>query len=209
MAATHTVPAGHPEKPEGADGEALLRRMNGGRHEELALWGLSHLDVAPDARALDIGCGGGANIERLLARAPLGRVCGADYSPLSVATSRAHNQAAVDEGRCEVVEATSDSLPFADGSFDVVTAFETVYYWDLVPSFSEVRRVLLPGGHFLVCNEDNGRDPSMAEFAELIPGMRILTADQIAEALVAAGLEVETCDESEQGFVALVARKPE
>ena len=30
-------------------------------------WGLSYLKAAKDARVLDIGCGGGANIERLLA----------------------------------------------------------------------------------------------------------------------------------------------
>ena len=78
-----SVPAGHPERPEGEDGKRLLARMNGGHHEDLALWGLSQVEIAADARALDIGCGGGANIGRLLERAPQGHVCGLDYSPLS------------------------------------------------------------------------------------------------------------------------------
>lgn len=208
MGTTLAVPAGHPERPEGEDGRALLKRMNGGRHEELALWGLSHIDVSEDACALDIGCGGGANIARLLERVPQGRVCGADYSPLSVSASCEYNKVAVDAGRCEVVEATSDDLPFDDASFDVVTAFETVYYWELVPSFAEVRRVLVSGGQFLICNEDNGRDPSMAEFAKLVPNMHPYTADDFVRALAEAGLEVETVDEDERGFVAVVARKP-
>ena len=56
--------------------------------------GLSQVEIAADARALDIGCGGGANIGRLLERAPQGHVCGLDYSPLSVATSREFNRGA-------------------------------------------------------------------------------------------------------------------
>ena len=39
---------------------------------------------APDARVLDCGCGGGANIKRLLKKCPRGIVKGIDYSPVSV-----------------------------------------------------------------------------------------------------------------------------
>lgn len=43
---------------------------------------------------------------------------------------------------------------FADGWFDAVTAFETVYFWpDLPRCFPEVFRVLRSGGTFLICNE--------------------------------------------------------
>ena len=41
-------------------------------------------------------------------------------------------------------------LPYETGKFDLVTAFETVYFWpDLKQSFSEVFRVLKPGGMFM------------------------------------------------------------
>ena len=199
------VPLGHPERPEGKDGKRLLERMNGGRHEDLALWGLSQVDVAPNAQALDIGCGGGANIARLLERAPYGRVFGLDYSPLSVQTSREFNETALAEGRCSVFEGDSSTLPFDDGSFDLVTAFETVYYWDIEKSFAEVARVLKPGGAFLICNEDDGRDPDMVAFAKQIPGMTMHTPEELTDALLAAGFKNPSLAQRPGGDFALIA----
>ncbi|MBO7701915.1 MAG: class I SAM-dependent methyltransferase, partial [Eggerthellaceae bacterium] len=98
------VPAGHPEKPQGEDGFKLLERMNGGSHEELGLWGISFLPIADTDHVLDVGCGGGANIKRLLARVPRGHVTGVDYSAVSVQASSDHNAEAVEAGRCDVLE---------------------------------------------------------------------------------------------------------
>jgi SAM-dependent methyltransferase len=184
------VPAGHPEKPEGADGFKMLERMNGGHHEELALWGLSFLPIGEADRVLDIGCGGGANIARLLARVPRGSAVGVDYSPVSVQATREHNAAAVEAGRCEVLEGNASALPLPDASFDVATAFETVYYWDLPTAFAEVKRVLKPGGRFMVCNEADGSDADSREYERLIPGMFVYTPEEIAGALSAAGFHV-------------------
>ena len=58
-------------KPEGFLGRMMLRGMNGG-HTPIATWGLSLIRPADDARVLDIGCGGGANIARLLRLCPQG-----------------------------------------------------------------------------------------------------------------------------------------
>lgn len=203
------VPVGHPEKPQGEDGPALLARMNGGIHEELALWGLSFLEIAPDARILDVGCGGGANIARLLDRAPRGHVTGVDYSALSVQASREHNAAAIEAGRCDVLEGDASALPLPDAAFDVATAFETVYYWDLAAAFPEVLRVLKPGGRFLVCNEDDGRDEERLALARKIPNMTMHTADDLARALETAGFKVaERHERPDLGHLAIVARRP-
>ncbi len=49
------------------------------------------------------------------------------------------------------------ALPFADTSFDVATAFETVYFWpDIRRSLSEVARVIRRGGTFMISNEVDG-----------------------------------------------------
>ena len=201
------VPAGHPEKPEGEDGFALLERMNGGHHEELALWGLSVLPLAEDAHVLDIGCGGGANIERLLARVPLGHVSGVDYSPVSVQASRAHNAGAIESGRCDIAEGNSADLPLPASSLDAVTAFETTYYWDLPTAFREVARVLKPGGRFLICNEDDGNDPDVVELSAKIPGMVVYTPDELREALEQAGFTVVVFERVvEKGHVAIVSK---
>ncbi len=205
-----TIPKGHPEKPQGADGIALLERMNGGHHEELALWGLSLLAVAENGQALDIGCGGGANIERLLALMPEGRVCGIDYSPLSVRISREHNALAIEQGRCTVLEGNASDLPFPDATFDLVTAFETTYYWDLPTAFAEVGRVLKPEGLFLVCNEDDGFDPKTAELAKHIPHMSVRTIEALEAELLAAGFSIFDVKRiPKRGFLAIVAQRKE
>lgn len=84
-------------------------------------------------RVLDIGCGGGANLAQFLKLCPQGSVCGIDFSAESVATSLRKNAGAVAAGRCEVRQGDVSRLPYADASFDLVTAFETVYFWPDVP----------------------------------------------------------------------------
>ena len=86
-----------------------------------------------------------------------GKVTGVDYSPVSVEKSRKVNANAIANGRCTVLEASVSSLPFNDNTFNMATAFETVYFWpDIEKSFSEVKRILAPGGKFLIVNEDDG-----------------------------------------------------
>ena len=50
-------------------------------------------------------------------------------------------------------QASVAELPFEAEQFDVVTAFETIYFWpELAQNFREVYRVLKPGGTFFICN---------------------------------------------------------
>lgn len=54
------------------------------------------------------------------------------------------------------------ALPFEEASFDLVSAFETVYFWpDLNRGFREVFRVLAPGGRFLVVCEGSGPESAV------------------------------------------------
>ena len=118
-------------KPQGELGDRLLDRMNKS-HEGLAQWGVSHLDIAYDDVMIDIGCGGGVNVERFL-KMTKDKVYGLDYSEVSVEKSTLRNQEAIDEGRCEIIQGSVSQLPFEDRTFDIATGFETVYFWpDLV-----------------------------------------------------------------------------
>ena len=175
-------------KPEGFFGRMMVNGMNGGGHAKLAEWGLSEVSIAENADILDVGCGGGANIARLLRRAPKGRVTGIDYSPVSVKKSREVNATAIADGRCQVVEGSADALPFEEGSFDLVTAFETVYFWpEIVKSFAGVRRTLKEGGRFVIVNEDDGLSGNNEKWEKLIDGMHTYTPDELRTHLTAAG----------------------
>ncbi len=91
---------------------------------------------------LDIGCGTGAMLDEL---APFGPVVGADFSPEAL-------QFCVTRGvGANLARADVRRLPFADASFDVVTAMDIVEHIDDDKAAScEIFRVLRPGGRLLV-----------------------------------------------------------
>ena len=201
-------PEGNPGFPEGDSGVAMLHRMNAGNHELLSTWGLGKLEVPADARCLDIGCGGGANLLRLLELAPDGHVTGIDHSACAVATSRETCAEAIAQGRADVLEGSADDLPQGSESLDVVTAFETIYFWpDFAAALAEIRRVLKPGGAFFICNEDDGESEAMQAFVASRDDMRTYTEAQLREALAAAGMrEVSVYRKPEIGYLCAIAR---
>ena len=169
--------------PQGLVGRLMLSGMNMG-HTPMAKWGFAQFEVPRTAIVVDIGCGGGYNVRRLLERCPEGHVFGVDISEESVRKSIAVNRNEIGK-RCDIVQASVEALPFDDHVLDLATAFETVYFWpDLAENFKEVRRVLRDGGHFVVINDPG--DPN-THWEDKIPGMRSYTAEQIAQAMEAAG----------------------
>ena len=165
----------------------MVSMMNLG-HAPVATWGLEFLHLSPEARVLDCGCGGGANMKRLLKKCPQGIVKGIDYSPVSVEKTKKVNEAAIAEGRCAVLQGSVADMSFADDWFDVVTAFETVYFWPNLPEcFQEVYRVLKPGGTFLICNESNGDTNKDEKWTDIIGGMTIYKGTELKTYLEQAG----------------------
>ena len=174
-------------KPTGTGGKIMVSMMNFG-HRALADWGFGFLQLGPNDRALDCGCGGGAILRKLLSRVPQGTATGIDYSPVSVEKTKKLNAKAIEEGRCRVIQGSVAALPFGEAQFDVVTAFETVYFWpDLAHCFREVWRVLAPGGVFLICNEVNGESAKDERWTEIIAGMTIYNDAALQSALEQAG----------------------
>lgn len=198
-------------RPEGLGGRIMLAMMNSG-HAPLATWGLQFLPIRPADHILDIGCGGGANMAVMLQQAPARKVCGIDYSALSVEKSAAVNHQAVADGRAEVRQASVSALPYDADTFDIVTAFETVYFWpDFAGDLKEVLRVLKPGGTFLICNEDvrQDGDQSPAKGFEKMLSLNVYSPGEFREHLRAAGFRDVTVALSEKKpWVCVRALKP-
>lgn len=186
-------------KPEGFFGRMMVNEMNGGGHARLAEWGLATVTLANDANVLDIGCGGGANIARLLKRCPQGTVKGIDYSPVSVKKSSEVNASAIAAGRCQIQEGSAAALPYSDGEFNLVTAFETVYFWpNIEECFRGVHRILKEKGRFLIVNEDDGLSGNNKKWEKMIEGMHTYTPDELRTHLTAAGFTDITIHRNEQ-----------
>lgn len=175
-------------KPEGLGGKIMVTTMNMGGHAALAKWGLSHLQLGDNLSILEIGCGGGANVAELLKRCPNGKVTGVDYSEVSVEKSRKVNARAIQAGRCNIQQENVRELSFSDNTFDLATAFETIYFWpELTVSFAQVRRVLRKGGKFFICNESDGDNPADEKWEKMIQGMKIYREDELVHCLKEAG----------------------
>ena len=194
-------------KPVGFGGKIMVAMMNIGR-SAMAEWGLRFLQPAPDAMVLDCGCGGGANMKRLLKKCPQGIVKGIDYSPVSVEKSKKVNDAAIAEGRCAVLQGSVADMMFANNWFDAVTAFETVYFWsELTQNIGEVYRVLKPGGTFFICNEANGETAKDDKWTQIIDGMTIYTDTALKTYLEQAGFCKIQSHKNKKGWLCITAQK--
>jgi len=93
---------------------------------------------------LDVGCGGGAILAAI--GRPDARLTGVEVSPDAVRALRERGFAAAE------VDLELGRLPFSDESFDVVLCYD-VFEHLFAPDrlLSEIRRVLLPGGHAFLC----------------------------------------------------------
>jgi SAM-dependent methyltransferase len=140
-------------KPQGLGGSIMLSIMTFG-HKGLSQWGRNQVSISPTDHILDVGCGSGYNIEKMLQAATTGRVCGLDYSELCVSQSIARNRSAVTAGRSVIKLGSVTQIPWPANSFDLVTSFECVYFWpSLLDGLCDIHRVLKPGGKVLLVNE--------------------------------------------------------
>ena len=104
---------------------------------------------------------------------PKAHVTAVDYSELSVEKAKEYNKAMIAAGRCEVLQGDVPDLQLPKETFDLATAFETIYFWPgLEKCFSRVTKVLKPGGYFMICNESDGTNPTSLKFEKIIDGMK-------------------------------------
>ena len=195
-------------KPEGFLGKMMLKGMNSG-HAKMADWGLDHLQRIEPENIVDLGCGGGRNAGELLRRYPKAHVTAVDYSELSVEKAKEYNQKMIAAGRCIVQQGDVSAITLPEGSYDLATAFETIYFWPgLSQCFSQVAKVLKPGGYFMICNESDGTDAASLKFEKIIDGMKNYTAEDIEKALKEAGFsKVKVDHHKNKPWLTVLARK--
>lgn len=201
------------QKPTGWLGRFVLRTMNA-RHSKVTDWGLAHVAVERSHVILDVGCGGGRTVQKLAARATEGKVCGIDYSRDAVNFARKVNRQEIEAGRVEIAEGSASQLPYAERTFDLVTAVETHFWWpDIAAGLREIFRVLKPGGKLVIIAEIYKNAPTkVAALAEKylpLSGMKLLTVDEHRRLFETTGYsDVEIAVDPGKGWITAIGRKP-
>lgn len=201
------------QKPRGWLGRILLWNMNS-RHSGVTDWGLGHVRIEPQYTILDVGCGGGRTVSKLAAAATQGKVYGIDYSEASVAMSKKTNARWIDMQHVEIQHASVSQLPFEDGSFDLVTAVETHFWWpDLPAGIREIHRTLKPSGTLVVIAEVyKGANTTIAKLLEQKAprmGMKLLGPEEHRALLADAGFSgIQIFEEHTKDWICAIGTKP-
>jgi ubiquinone/menaquinone biosynthesis C-methylase UbiE len=138
---------------------------------------LTNLALTGDEDLLDLGCGNAFILEHLRPHLAGGSITGLDIAPavLAAAQQRLHGTAT----DCRWIEGTADDLSMLDDdAFDRVMANYMIHYVpDLDRCFTEVRRVLRPGGIFQLTTD---RTDSMLEMYQVhFTALRELGAPEV------------------------------
>ncbi|AGB81280.1 methylase involved in ubiquinone/menaquinone biosynthesis [Serratia sp. FGI94] len=170
------------------------------------------LAAHPQARVLDLGCGAGH--ASFTAAAQVAQVVAYDLSAQMLAVVA---QAAQARGldNIQTQQGMAETLPFADGEFDLVISRYSAHHWhDVGQALREVKRVLKPGGRAIMMDVVSPGHPLLDIYLQTVEALRDTShvrnyaPGEWTGMLTAAGLLVEevTTDRLPLEFDSWVAR---
>jgi SAM-dependent methyltransferase len=110
---------------------------------------LDALGALEDERCLEIGCGGGRLLERVLTAGA--RAAAVDHSPDMIDLAGQRNRCAVETGALELKLAEAEQLPWPDAAFSVVLSANTFFFIEQPErALAEFFRVLSPDGRMVI-----------------------------------------------------------
>ena len=141
----------------GASDDELLRRMVKTHPERFgpAFWAFftAHVggNLPPRPVAIDLGCGPGLFLHDLGERYPAAVLYGYDVTPAMIAHGQYHLSYAGAAPTLVVHDVATQPLPHAAGTVHLVTMSSVLHVFDEpLPVLAEIRRVLAPGGIFVL-----------------------------------------------------------
>lgn len=159
----------------------------------------------PGSSILDLGCGGGEFVRRLSGLNMDFNIVGIDHSVEMVNLAKKVNRNRLGEGAngVRILLGSVAEIPLSSVSVDLVTALETIQFWpDLKVSIAEVKRVLRPGGMFVIMNRYPRQGSNWWKRAQL------KSDTEYIELLQSIGLEGPAVDlRYKQGWIVVTAKK--
>ncbi|WP_115720291.1 class I SAM-dependent methyltransferase [Gallaecimonas mangrovi] len=123
--------------------EAYLQSATHASGKDLALLAAA-VGQQPQARVLDMGCGGGHVSFTLAPQVAEVVACDLSSDMLAVVAAEAQKRQLTN---IVTTASAAEALPFADASFDVVATRYSCHHWqDMAAGIKEMNRVLKPGG---------------------------------------------------------------
>mgnify|MGYP000961369080 CR=1 FL=1 len=149
----------------------------------------SSMAVEDGDAILEIGFGNGKFFPELYSKAKDLSLSGIELSQEMVTEAIKNNHALVDAGTLKLQTGATNSLPFADNSFDKIFCINVIYFWEDAPAhLQEIKRVLKPGGKFYT-----GFRPAanMLQIPFTQYGFRLYSEDEWKDVLDKNGFTVE------------------
>lgn len=133
-------------RPSGAMGDKVGMMMNKA-NEALYDFTLTLMQPAAGQSILEIGYGNGKFFDKLFSKAANLELTGIDFSAAMFAAAKKNNKDHIASGRLQLHAGNSESMPFADNSFDKIFCINVIYFWDEPHEhLAEIYRVLKSGG---------------------------------------------------------------
>jgi SAM-dependent methyltransferase len=189
-------------RPSGGPGAAHYREAK--EHEQSFSVALAALELQPEDRLLELCFGGGQVLGRALETVP--SAAGIDHSPEMLALAGERNAEALAAGRLELVQGDVHELPWPDGEFSCAACLNAFFFVERPADFlAEIRRVLAPGGRFVLLTAVRGA----AWNGPWAPALRTYNPEPLRSMLRAAGFAGATVDESSGQQLAVASTPPE
>lgn len=169
--------------PRGFGGRIVMKVMN---RQNAAMYDATEalLRARSGDTVLDIGCGNGVMLDRL-ARACGCYLIGTDISEDVLETAK-HRLAGK---KAEFLCSSVDGMPIKNATVDKAFTINTMYFWDdLAKGFSEVARVLKPGGLFIGTHYTN---QALESYSHTQFGYRKHPEEEVVSTAERAGFAVE------------------
>lgn len=141
-------------------------------------WTVDLLEIRPDDRVLEVGCGPGLALAACAARAVRGHVVGLDHSATMIGQARKRLGRMGLLDRTDLVTAGIDAVPDLAGPFDKVYSLNVVQFLPDTSAFAHTLfAALAPGGLAATTYMPRNKNPTRADALALAERVREAMAE--------------------------------